>query len=47
MVPPAVNGLICASSIVMLDSPRRKAPILALTRWLLGLGIAATLAAAP
>jgi hypothetical protein len=31
--------------MVMLDSARRKVPVLGLARWLLGLGIAATLAA--
>jgi hypothetical protein len=31
--------------MVMLDSARRKVPVPALARWLLGLGIAATLAA--
>jgi Protein of unknown function (DUF2637) len=41
---PLTDGLICASSMVMLDSARRKAPVPALARWLLGLGIAATLA---
>jgi Protein of unknown function (DUF2637) len=45
LVPFTVDGLIYASSMVMLDSARRKAPVSALTRWLLGLGIAATLAA--
>jgi hypothetical protein len=40
-----MNGLIYATSIVMLDSARRKVPVPALARWLLGLGIAATLAA--
>src|SRR6201993_3158476 len=45
MVPLTVDGLIYASSMVMLDSARRKVPVPALTRWLLGLGIAATLAA--
>jgi Protein of unknown function (DUF2637) len=45
MVPLTVDGLIYASSMVMLDSARRKAAIPALARWLLGLGIAATLAA--
>ena len=40
-----VHRLIYASSMVMLDSARRKVPIPALARWLLGLGIAATLAA--
>jgi hypothetical protein len=39
------DGLIYASSMVMLDSARRKAPVPMLARWLLGLGIAATLAA--
>ena len=45
MVPLTVDGLIYASSMVVLDSARRKAPVSALARWLLGLGIAATLAA--
>jgi Protein of unknown function (DUF2637) len=45
MVPLTVDGLIYASSMVMLDSARRKRPVPALARWLLGLGIAATLAA--
>jgi hypothetical protein len=45
LVPLTVDGLIYASSMVMLDSARRKAPVPALARWLLGLGIAATLAA--
>jgi hypothetical protein len=45
LVPLTVDGLIYASSMVMLDSARRKTPVPALTRWLLGLGIAATLAA--
>ena len=45
MVPLTVDGLIYASSMVMLDPARRKAPVPALARWLLGLGIAATLAA--
>jgi hypothetical protein len=40
-----VDGLIYASSMVMLDSARRKVPVPPLARWLLGLGIAATLAA--
>jgi hypothetical protein len=39
------DGLIYASSMVMLDPMRRKLPVPALARWLLGLGIAATLAA--
>jgi hypothetical protein len=45
LIPLTVDGLIWASSMVMLDSARRKVPIPALARWLLGLGIAATLAA--
>src|SRR5580693_3417480 len=45
MVPLTVDGLIYASSMAMLDSARRKVPVPMLARWLLGLGIAATLAA--
>src|SRR6266700_3962884 len=45
LIPLTVDGLIWASSMVMLDSARRKSPVPALARWLLGLGIAATLAA--
>jgi len=45
LVPLTVDGLIYASSMVMLDFARRKVPVPALARWLLGLGIAATLAA--
>jgi Protein of unknown function (DUF2637) len=45
LVPLTVDGLIYASSMVMLDSARRNAPVLALARWLLVLGIVATLAA--
>ena len=45
LVPLTVDGLIYASSMVMLDSARREARVPALARWLLGLGIAATLAA--
>ena len=44
-MPLTVDGLIYASSMVMLDSARRKVPVPALAQWLLGLGIAATLAA--
>jgi Protein of unknown function (DUF2637) len=40
-----VDGLIYASSMVMLNSARRGMSVPALARWLLGLGIAATLAA--
>ena len=45
LVPLTVDGLIYASSMVMLDSARRKTTVPELARWLLGLGIAATLAA--
>jgi hypothetical protein len=45
MVPLTVDGLIYASSMVMLDAARRKTPVPSLARWLLGLGIATTLAA--
>ena len=45
LVPLTVDGLIYASSMVLLDSARRVAPVPALARWLPGLGIAATLAA--
>ena len=44
-VPLRMDGLIYVTSIVMLDSARRKVPVRALASWLLGLGIAATLAA--
>jgi hypothetical protein len=44
-VPLTVDGLIYASSMVMLDSARRRMSVPVLARWLLGLGIAATLAA--
>ena len=40
-----MDGLIYASSMVMLDSAHRKMPVPALARWLLDVGIAATLAA--
>ena len=45
LIPLTVDGLIYASSMVMLDSARRRTPVPVLARWLLGLGIAATLAA--
>ena len=35
LVPLTVDGLIYASSMVMLDSARRKTPVPALARWLL------------
>ena len=45
LVTLTVDGLIYASSMVMLNSARRRASVPALARWLLALGIAATLAA--
>ena len=45
LVPLTVGGLIYASSMAMLDSVRRGARVPSLARWLLGLGIIATLAA--
>jgi hypothetical protein len=45
LVPLTVDELIYTSSMVMLDCARRKVPAPALARWLLGLGITATLAA--
>jgi hypothetical protein len=45
LIPLTVDGLIYSSSMVMLDSARRGMRVPALSRWLLGLGIAATLAA--
>jgi hypothetical protein len=44
LIPLTVDGLVYASSMVLLDTARRKVPVPALARWLLGLGIAATLA---
>lgn len=45
LVPLTVDGLMYASSVVLLHSARRRTPVPRLARWLLGLGIAATLAA--
>ena len=45
LVPLTVDGLIYASSMVMLQSARRQAAVPPLALWLLGLGIVATLAA--
>jgi hypothetical protein len=44
-IPLTIDGLIYASSMVMLDSARRATPVPALARRRLGLGIPATLAA--
>jgi hypothetical protein len=38
LVPLTVDGLIYASSMVMLDSARREVPVPALARWLPGPG---------
>jgi hypothetical protein len=45
LIPLTVDGLIYASSVVILDVARRGMQVPALARWLLGLGIVATLAA--
>src|ERR1700752_1361470 len=45
LIPLTVDGLVYASSMAMLDSARRRVQVPALARWLLGLGIVATLAA--
>jgi Protein of unknown function (DUF2637) len=45
LIPLTVDGLIYASSMVMLDSARRGMQVPVLARWLLSLGIAATFAA--
>ncbi|MQA82671.1 MAG: DUF2637 domain-containing protein [Streptosporangiales bacterium] len=45
LVPLTVDGLIYASSMVLLHAARRNVPVPNLARWLLGLGIVATLAA--
>jgi len=45
LIPLTVDGLIYTSSMVMLDSALRGVRMPALARWLLGLGIIATLAA--
>jgi hypothetical protein len=43
--PATIDGLVYASSMVNLHAARHRLPVPALARWLLGLGIAATLAA--
>src|SRR5262245_38192631 len=45
LVPLTVDGLVYASSMVVLHSARHRLPVPGLARWLLLLGIAATLAA--
>jgi hypothetical protein len=43
--PATIDGLVYASSMVNLYAARHRLPVLALARWLLALGIIATLAA--
>ena len=43
--PATIDGLVYASSMVVLYAARHQVPVPALARWLLGLGIAATLTA--
>jgi hypothetical protein len=43
--PATIDGLVYASSMVVLYAARHKVPVPSLARWLLGLGIAATLTA--
>jgi hypothetical protein len=45
LIPSTVDGLIWASPMVILYSARRGVRVPVLARWLLGLGVAATLAA--
>ena len=43
--PATIDGLVYASSMVVLFAARHRVPVPSLARWLLGLGIAATLTA--
>jgi hypothetical protein len=43
--PATIDGLVYASSMVVLSAARHRVPVPCLARWLLGLGIAATLTA--
>jgi hypothetical protein len=43
--PATIDGLVCASSMVVLYAARHWVPVPSLGRWLLGAGIAATLTA--
>ena len=43
--PATIDGLLYASSMVVLSAARHRVPVPSLARWLLGLGIAATLTA--
>ena len=43
--PATIDGLVYASSMVVLSAARHRVPVPSLARWLLGLGITATLTA--
>jgi Protein of unknown function (DUF2637) len=43
--PATIDGLVYASSMVVLSAARHRVPVPSLARWLVGLGIAATLTA--
>jgi Protein of unknown function (DUF2637) len=43
--PATIDGLVCASSMAVLYAARHRVPVSSLARWLLALGIAATLMA--
>ena len=43
--PTTIDGLVYASSMAVLSAARHQVPVPSLARWLLGLGIAATLTA--
>jgi Protein of unknown function (DUF2637) len=45
LVPATIDGLVYASSMIILYAARHRIPVPSLARWLLGLGIAATLTA--
>ena len=45
LAPATIDGLVYASSMVVLYAARHRVPVPSLARWLLGLGIAATLTA--
>jgi hypothetical protein len=45
LLPLSVDGLIAAASLVMLHAARRKLGVPQLARWMLGLGVGATVAA--
>jgi len=45
LLPLSVDGLIASASLVMLHAARRKLDVPPLARWMLGLGVAATVAA--